>query len=248
MQEIFKTHPVYVVEVSNMGNIRGNVILSTNQRYIRFQGVNRETYEIKFLSVHRLVAELFIGEIPKGMVVNHINGNKHDNRVTNLEIISPKENTQHAIGLGLIKGKSGESHHNSKLTEEKVLEIYELIKLRYSNTKIAEVMGVNHRTVSQIRSGDRWSELFVKVGMSLTKPLNTNKDLHFCLEVISHLDKHTNIQIANKFNLEPSLVSRVRSKQTWLSVWRIYTESATTIPQGSTLQANGSGKAESPTE
>ena len=42
-------------------------------------------------------------------------------------------------------------------------------------------------------------------------------------------------------------MSRVRSKQTWLSVWRIYTESATTIPQGSTLQANGSGKAEGPT-
>jgi hypothetical protein len=44
--------------------------------------------------VHRLVAEYFIGPIPKGMVVNHINHNKMDSRVENLEIITQKENCQ----------------------------------------------------------------------------------------------------------------------------------------------------------
>lgn len=247
MQEIFKTHPIYAVEVSNLGNVRGPVKVSTNQRYKRFQGVNKETYEIKFLSVHRLVAELFIRPIPEGMVVNHIDGDKHNNRVDNLEIVTSQENSQHAVDMGLSVGRSGEAHHNSKLTTSKVLEIYHYIQLRYSNQKIAEIMGVDHRTISQIRKGEKWAKLYKSFGMTYIEPINVNKDLHLCLNVLRLLETHTNKEISDMYDLEPSLISRVRSKQTWLKIWKIYEESATTIPQGSTLQANGSGKAEGPT-
>lgn len=46
--------------------------------------------------VHRLVAEHFIGEIPKGMVVNHIDYNKSNNCVSNLEIVTQAESTRHS--------------------------------------------------------------------------------------------------------------------------------------------------------
>jgi hypothetical protein len=55
--------------------------------------------------VHRLVAEAFIGPIPKGMTVNHIDGNKKNNHVSNLEIVSYAENTEHAFQTGLITGE-----------------------------------------------------------------------------------------------------------------------------------------------
>lgn len=55
--------------------------------------------------IHRLVAEAFLGK-QETLVVNHINGNKHDNRIENLEWVTPKENSSHASRTGLYKKKS----------------------------------------------------------------------------------------------------------------------------------------------
>lgn len=253
MQEIFKEHPIYAIKVSNFGNVKTLddkefKKVSKNQRYIRLQAVNKINYEIKFLSVHRLVTELFIKNIPENMVVNHIDGNKHNNNIDNLEIVSHKENINHAYKLGLIKNKYGEQHHNSKLEEKDILEIYKLIKKGFVNKQISEIMKVDFRTVSLIRNGKRWKRLFKLHMKEIIKSKGTNKDLVFCFKLLEDLNKLTNIQISKKYNLEPSLISRVRSKQTWISVWNKFEKSATTIPKGSTLQANGSGKAENPTD
>lgn len=47
--------------------------------------------------IHRLVAEAFIGEIPKGHHVHHKDGNKQNNVVSNLEIIHPKNHVQETM-------------------------------------------------------------------------------------------------------------------------------------------------------
>ena len=64
--------------------------------------------------VHRLVCESFIGQIPKDMQVNHINGIKEDNRLSNLEIITVSENAIHARKLGLVKPQFGKINSNNK--------------------------------------------------------------------------------------------------------------------------------------
>lgn len=46
----------------------------------------------KYFQIHRLVYETFCGKIPSGMQVNHINENKSDNRLCNLNLMTPKEN------------------------------------------------------------------------------------------------------------------------------------------------------------
>lgn len=46
-------------------------------------------------AVHRLVGEAFIGECPDGYQVNHINENRVDNRLDNLEYVTPKQNSNH---------------------------------------------------------------------------------------------------------------------------------------------------------
>lgn len=55
----------------------------------------------KYVKVHTLVVEQFIGHIGNEMVVNHKDGDKQNNNVNNLEIITPKENTIHAHKTGL---------------------------------------------------------------------------------------------------------------------------------------------------
>ena len=51
--------------------------------------------------VHRLVVEAFIGAIPAGLEVNHISGEKANNRLENVEVVTHALNTKHAWDTGL---------------------------------------------------------------------------------------------------------------------------------------------------
>ena len=57
----------------------------------------------KSFYVHRLVAQKYLGDIT-GKVVNHIDGDKTNNHVSNLEICTQKENQIHAFKNGLLRG------------------------------------------------------------------------------------------------------------------------------------------------
>jgi hypothetical protein len=52
--------------------------------------------KMKQVFVHRLVTQAFIGEVPQGYSVNHIDGNKSNNKLSNLEIVTFSENNLHA--------------------------------------------------------------------------------------------------------------------------------------------------------
>lgn len=95
-------------EVSNMGRVRSNCC--KNRRKLRYllkpcpcpKGYysvmlcrqNSETgrMNVSQKQVHRLVAHAFLGECPQGYVVDHINGDCHDNRLENLRYITRSEN------------------------------------------------------------------------------------------------------------------------------------------------------------
>src|SRR5262249_61995747 len=77
---------------------------------------------VKHFYVHRLVAAAFIKPIPDGMEVNHKDGDKSNNDVENLEIVTSEENLRHARETGLMPS-GGERSAVAKLTEEEVGEI-----------------------------------------------------------------------------------------------------------------------------
>lgn len=109
MNEIWKTIPNFEdYEASNMGRIRSKPRDTRNQYK---EGVIKTPRNGIYLTVilykngirfqktvHRLVAETFFG-VNNELVVNHINENKHDNRLSNLEFVTLKENCNHGTAI-----------------------------------------------------------------------------------------------------------------------------------------------------
>lgn len=66
-----------------------------------------KNHNIKYATLHRLLATVFIPNLYKKAQVNHKNGIKTDNRLSNLEWVTLEENLQHAHRNGLIKQRKG---------------------------------------------------------------------------------------------------------------------------------------------
>ena len=146
-------------QVSSNGEIRRNnkllrLILMGNRYKRKF--VNLSSNGIYTIcKIHQAVIESFVGERPKDMEVNHINGNKLDNRLINLEYCSHKENIAHAVRTGLLNNK-GTKNYFAKLTENQVKEIRDLAKDGIYQRHIALIYGISRPNVSMIVNGKSW--------------------------------------------------------------------------------------------
>lgn len=146
---------------------RGKVVdTETGEVYSRRVGYTRKRgYMAVYLAkgvtqvTHRFVWEAANGPIPVGMQINHINGVKTDNRLENLECITPSGNRQHALRTGLAEGQKGIAHHAAKLTEEQVYEIRSLADDGTPHNQIAQRLGIGRSTVSYIARRDLWAHL-----------------------------------------------------------------------------------------
>lgn len=112
--------------------------------------------ERKMRLVHRLVALAHLGVADKGWEVNHKDADKSNNRVENLEWVTKKGNTSHAVENNLYNPAKGEEHFNSVLTKEKVDKILELMDGGVPQWKIAEDVGVSQPNVSYVVNGHLW--------------------------------------------------------------------------------------------
>jgi len=162
VNEVWKDIPEYegLYQVSNLGKVKSlwfgkERILKPITHTNGYHHVNiyRGGARKKIL-VHRLVMLAFVGE--SDLQVNHVNGDKTDNRLENLEYCTAVENHQHASDTGL-KAK-GERHGRSKLTRACV----ERIKYGHQGMiqkDIAKIYGIHRTLVGCIRSGKYWSEV-----------------------------------------------------------------------------------------
>lgn len=114
----------------------------------------RKTYLI-----HQLVAEAFIGRCPSGKDVNHKDGNKRNNRIENLEYVTPSENTIHAFKTGLIIPARGSHIGSAKLTNRQVRRIRFRYEHGASMSDIARRLNIGITTVSDIIKRRTWSHI-----------------------------------------------------------------------------------------
>lgn len=96
--------------------------------------------------VNVLMGKTFLDKdyISKGLVTNHKNGVKSDNRLENLEIVTWSENNLHARKTGLNQG-SGIKHHCAKLTDEDI----ETIRFLFSEGKTANELSEKYKVTGQ---------------------------------------------------------------------------------------------------
>lgn len=104
--------------------------------------------------VHRLIAEAFLG--PPDHVrqaVNHKNGIKHDNRIENLEWVSPARNAEHARDVGLNR-QHGQNTNLSKYGDQLVSAMRRVhSEYRPPYKKLGELFGVSGCHASEIIRG-----------------------------------------------------------------------------------------------
>lgn len=84
--------------IGSDGSINGYIRQAYKSEYMRIQ-VKVSDGSCKCLRVHKLVAAAFLSDYDPYLYINHIDGNKHNNRIENLECIYPEDNTYHAFNV-----------------------------------------------------------------------------------------------------------------------------------------------------
>lgn len=174
--KIITDYPNY--EVSDLGRVRSisRDILMSNKRVRHNKGrilisvINSRGYDVVTLHnnsgqsvkrVHRLVAEHFnIGRSTKDNQVNHIDGNKRNNKSSNLEWCDQNHNNQHGYRMKLIVQVKNEDHPNTILTNKDVIKIRQLLKEgNLLQREIAEIYGVKRETITRINTRYTFKDL-----------------------------------------------------------------------------------------
>lgn len=175
MQEVWKDIPSFEgkYQVSNLGNIRSlnyhrekrikNLKKRNRNGYLAVCLTNSLTKTQKSFNVHRLVLCAFESKpLDYPFQVNHIDGNKTNNILENLEFVTSSENVIHSLKSGLKIPFKGSQIHNSILNENDVIEIKKLLKDGHMMQKdIAILYGVHKATINDIHKEKNWKHITI---------------------------------------------------------------------------------------
>lgn len=149
-------------KISNTGEVinvktKKQLVIQCGDRYKQLilskDGKSRKEY------IHRLIAMAFIPNEYNKRCVNHKDGDKFNNDISNLEWVTHSENNKHAMNTGLNQAPRGHDQNFSKLTNEKVMEICKRLELFELPIDICVDYNVSSRTIYDIKLGNTWSWL-----------------------------------------------------------------------------------------
>lgn len=172
-----------------------------------------------FKAVHRFVAKAFIPNPENKPCVNHIDGDKTNNKVDNLEWVTYSENTIHALEMGLKVPEQGEDVHNSKITNEQAKEACELFMEGLGPKEVSNLLGIPEHTVSGIRLKRIWKS--VSEGYDFP-PINrafSDKTVHWiCQQLEAGMRNKDIVASSPDSKVDKNIVTKIRNKKRYTDI------------------------------
>lgn len=103
--------------------------------------------------IHKLVAGAFLPNPENKPEINHKDGNKTNNHVSNLEWVTRSENHRHAIRTGLC------IPFKAKITAKQAIEIFKKAHSGHSTQSLSKEYGLNPGAIWHIKNGTQWSKV-----------------------------------------------------------------------------------------
>lgn len=169
MKSVKITHCKYELKFNYYANENGSIYSERTNKTLSYQ-LDKDGYaKVQMMStdgkrhrysVHRLILENFNPvEGMEDLQVNHIDGNKLNNRLENLEWVTCSQNNKHKYKIGLASQK-GENNNASHLTEIDVKEIINmLLTKQYTQKQIGEKFGICADCIGAIKRKENWKHL-----------------------------------------------------------------------------------------
>lgn len=161
-----------IYEVSDLGNLRRIIPWWNGRAWRNPTGCLKPQPSRKYkhvslykdgvcvqVTIHSIVAAAFIGPVPLGKQINHKNGVHADNKVLNLEYLTPSENQTHARRVLKVGNQDGSKNPAAKLTESEVLDIRRHYESGNTMDDIAKTFRVHRATVSDAIHRRTWKHI-----------------------------------------------------------------------------------------
>lgn len=160
-------------EVSEYGEVRrtqnrrwrekGSLVSQNRDRfgYRRVQLYDSKNRQRLSFAVHRLVMQAFVGDCPEGHEVNHMDGDKSNNHLSNLEYVTHQENVRHSFKKlkRMQRVARGEASGAAKLTTEQVLTIRERAANGERRRALGHEFGVTPECITYIVRRVTWKHI-----------------------------------------------------------------------------------------
>jgi len=155
-----------IYEISSHGRIKRLARITINRGYpfrlqeklkslqIGVDGYVRCTLIKRLYSVHILVAQHFIPNPENKKEVNHIDRNRGNNHIDNLEWVSPRENVLHSMKI--YAAKNNGRHWKSKLNADQVEYIRSTFRTQHTAKELAELFKIDLSMIYSILRNDKW--------------------------------------------------------------------------------------------
>ena len=139
--------------------VEGRILKVSEDRlgYSRVKLSKNGTSKLKYL--HRIIASAFIENITEKTEVNHIDGDKSNNMLNNLEWVNRSENMKHNFSIGISNGHRGEDNNKAKLSWDSVKQIRKLYFDGVSQKELSKKFEVTTANISCIVNHKTWKEV-----------------------------------------------------------------------------------------
>jgi len=163
--------------------------------------------------VHIMVADAWLDK-PSELhdTVNHKDGNKFNNDLSNLEWATKSQNQRHALDTGL-RGK-GETLYNTSLTEDQVHEVCKMLLDNMRTKDIADIVGTSNDVIRKIKAGDTWFHIRILYNINHEYKTTCSESTvrWVCERILEGMSDLGISKISTSTNVTPIEVKRIRYK------------------------------------